>query len=67
MLKVKERKKIYLKWQSLQKELKDLSSLVKDDTDMTYAYFNIWLKKWMQFKTDLKETYKETLQHVENS
>lgn len=67
MLKVKENKKIYSKWKSLQKELKALSSLVKNDSDMTHDYFNAWLKQWMRFKTDLKETYRETLQHVENS
>ena len=67
MLKVKDNKEIYLKWKVLQKELKDLSSLVKNDKDMTYDYFNLWLKKWMRFSIDLKETYKETLQHVENS
>lgn len=65
MLKIKENKKIYSKWRILQKELKSLSSLVKEDTDMTYDHFNVWLKEWMRFKTNLKEIYKETLQHVE--
>jgi len=67
MLKIKENKKLYAKWVTLQKEFKSLSSLVKNDSDMTYDYFNLWLKQWMKFKIDLKETYTETLQHVENS
>ena len=67
MLKIKENKKLYAKWITLKKEFKSLSSLVKNDSDMTYDYFNLWLKQWMKFKIDLKETYTETLQHVENS
>jgi len=67
MLKVKKNKEVYRKWKSLQKTLKDLSSVIKNDKNMTYAYFNIWLKKWMRFNTALKETYKETLKHVENA
>lgn len=67
MLKIKKDEKIYAKWQDLQKTLKDLSSFVKYDSNMTYDYFNAWMKKWMRFNTALKETYRETLKHVENS